>query len=691
MGWPKESRASRRAVLVGRIAFVWAALVLVRLVYLQIVKHDELLKLARNQQQHLVSIRSDRGEILDRTGQPLAVSVRTLSAVVNPQRIPDSDFFAGNVAPILGLEPRALARRIRELQEHKRRRDALKRDGRLEELRADVHEPSLEQLFLKRHISPEERARLEQLPFKFVEFVRDSRRIYPNDDLAVHVVGGIDQEGNGNVGIEARLNQELKGRDGKMRVLTDSRQDTYYSWVVDPGEQGANVTLTVHRVIQHSAEVELVQAMRESGAWAGSVVVMDPQSGEVLAMANSPTFDRGREIKTEDDLKRRINIAVQAPCEPGSVMKMITVAMGLESGRFSPETPIYCENGVFPRPGRRAIHDVHHYGMLDVAGVLIKSSNIGVTKISLAMGPDRLAEYLEKFQIGHRTNVGLPGESRGMLAPRDEWAAASHEYMSFGHEVSATAIQLTRAVAVIANGGLLIQPHVVLKKERPSIKGSVEETLPLSWDAPKRVLRPEVTFTMRRIMQRVVLEGTGKAAKIPGYSSGGKTGSAEIFDQKLKRWVDRHNSSFIGFAPVVNPRIVVVVTLNGSVKLGGASAAPVFSKVAETALRVLQVPKDEPEDSATPEAPKPEPPSFDRLAKNMPPPEPETEPEDSGNELVGPRVPDFRGLPVAAALREALELGLPVSVVGGGTARGQRPLPGTILPAGKVVRIEFRR
>jgi cell division protein FtsI (penicillin-binding protein 3) len=470
--------------------------------------------------------------------------------------------------------------------------------------------------------------------------------------------------------------------------------DRYLSWTKEESVPGMNVKLSIDRVIQYDAERFLAEGIRESSAESGTVVVMDPRNGEILALANYPTFDPRRTTPTPAEAAaRHTNIAVQIPCEPGSVMKMITVTMGLDTGLFRPESLIYCENGAFPRPGRRAIHDVHRYGTLDVSGVLIKSSNIGVAKISLAAGPAKLYDYLKKFGIGDRTGIELPAESRGILRPRacrdsrdrNCWTPTSHEYIAFGHEVSATAVQLARAVSVIANGGLLVQPHLVTGKSRPTPEGR-EVPEPVRIEPPRRVLRPETAFTVRRIMERVVEEGTGKEARIPGYSAGGKTGSAEIFENG--RWLDRHNSSFIGFAPVANPRIVVVVTLNRTPKLGGASAAPVFRKVAGTALRVLQVPMDQPE--TVPEGRKPEetkPPVL--LAKmaeeeEEPPAGPVPTPA-----LVGPRVPDFRGRPLVAVLREAASMGLPLETTGRGKARAQSPPPGTILAPGMRVQVRF--
>lgn len=690
---PEGGGPSDRTIRIGRFVFVWAALIFLRLIQLQIFDHEDLLKAARSQQEHVVSIPAERGDILDRTGQSLAVTVRTRTAAVNPQLVADPDFFAGNVAPILGLNAGTVAAQIRDLQERKQ----IQESAATPTGKPDPKAPSLRQLMLKRHISDEENAALTALrrgTFENIEILRDQQRRYPNGALASHVVGALNEEGFGVVGVEARLNSELKGHAGKRRVLSDSHLSSYYNWIVTPAQQGVNVTLTLHRVIQHAAETELAAAVATSGSWAGSVVVLDPQEGDVLAMANVPSFPREQTVKSDQQLKQRTNLAVQAPCEPGSVMKMITVTMGLASGKFKPETPIYCENGVYPRPGRKPIHDVHRYGELDVAGVLIKSSNIGVVKISNAMGPRRMAEFLEKFGMGQRTNVGLPGESRGMLRNPKNWDPASHEYLAFGHEISATAIQLARATAVIANGGLLIQPRVVLKKERPSPSGGEAEPMAVEHEGPKRVIDPETAFAMRRIMQRVVDEGTGKGARIPGYSAGGKTGSAEIYDVKLKRWVSRHNSSFIGFAPVANPRVVVVVTLNGSVKLGGTSAAPVFARVMETALRVLQVPKDRaevevPPAPATPAAEEPVLLAQARAMKDEPAAS-EVHAEEPTNELVGPRVPDFRGKPSAAALRQALALGMPLRVAGKGLVRSQTPAPGRILPVGAAVQVDCR-
>jgi cell division protein FtsI (penicillin-binding protein 3) len=690
MRFPVEKLSERRLRIVAGVVLIWAIAISARLYEFQVAKHKELKAAAEAQQQHTFQIPVLRGEISDRTGQLFAISIPTESVVVNPQKVKNPEFFAGQVAATLGLNAQEVSARLEELQARKGKGRGF--------------------LLLKRHISPQEVTDLKRLPFNAIEIVRDARREYPNNRVGAHV-GSIDAEGNGNSGLEQKLNADLKGRPGKMRVLTDSLQDPYITWISDPGEQGANVTLTIQNVIQHVAESALEAGIQSASAEHGSVVVMDPTNGEILALANYPNFDPSVEKPSPEEFAKRLNIAVQAPCEPGSVMKMITVSMGIESGKFKPETPVFCENGHFARPGRKPIHDVHPNGTLDVAGVLIKSSNIGVAKISIASGPELLYSYLKKFGIGDKTHVELPGETGGILWPLECggknskgqptpcWSSSSHEYIAFGHEVGATALQLARAVSVIANGGMLVSPHIVMKKERPRADGSVEQ-LPLNLAPPARALEAQTAMTMRRIMQRVVLEGTGRRAKVPGYTVGGKTGSAQIFIPG-KGWVSRTNSSFVGFAPVNNPRIVVVVTLNNTPQQGGIASAPVFAKIAETALRVLQVPKDDPDNDihslpALPKEVNEEPEEQPRKIagkeqekKPQPSPEPDSTP---GRFLVaGPRVPDFRGKTMVAVMRESAAMGLPVEIVGTGVARDQSPPPGGILPMGGRIHIQFAR
>lgn len=691
MEQPIDVRTSRRVKIVGRIVVLWGLGIAGALIYTQAVKHEHYLALARQQQQHVIRIPAARGEITDRRGDTLAISIETQSAAVNPQRVKDPRTFAALVSRVLDIDAASLEARILELQE----RGRAKKSGR-------------GYLMIKRHVTKEEAARLKRHWFgEIIEILRDSRREYPNGTLAAHVVGSLDSESKGNSGIEQKLDAELAGRPGRMRVLTDSLMSRYVSWIEDQGEQGMNLRLSIDRNVQHETEQALKRGVQAAFAKQGTVVVMDPRTGEILALANYPTFDpRIEKPTTKDEIEARRNIAVMAPVEPGSVMKMITVTMGLDTGKFQESTMIHCENGSFPRPKRPPIHDVHPYGGLDVEHVLIKSSNIGVAKISIACGPRTLYQYLKAFGLGDRTGIELPGETRGLLNKldcrdnRDRacWSPVSHEYIAFGHEIGATALQLARAVSVIANDGMLVQPHLVIGKTRPKGDGAFEP-VPVTVEEPKRALRAETAHRIRLIMQKVVLEGTGKRAALQGWTSGGKTGSAEMYIPG-QGWVNRHNSSFIGFAPVTNPRIAVVVTISDTPLQGGIAAAPVFKEVASAALRTLNVLKDDLDRDLKPGQAGPkenmkvvaEPPPA-RIAKAAPAPEQavEANAETESAYLAGPQVPDFRGKTVLAVLRESASMRLPVEIVGSGVARGQKPGPGAFLPPGHKVQVEFAR
>lgn len=684
-----ESKSARRAIWIGRLTIFWALAVVGKLVYLQVVMHDEYVEIARNQHERVVPVRATRGEIVDRTGHPLALSIRTQSVVINPRRVVDEKFFAGAVAPVLGIPAPEIEKQIAE-----RKRRPAGAAGR-------------SYMVLKRHVTDEEVLRLKRQPFPYIEIVPDSRREYPNGTLAAHVIGSLNREGDGNAGIEQKLNADLKGKPGTMRVLTDSLQERYISWIEKPAAEGVNLTLTLDSAIQYEAERALAEGVNAASAKKATVIVMRPEDGAILALANYPSFDPSEVIPDEAGARkaamdRRLNIAVQEPCEPGSVMKMITVTMGFDTGKYSENTLINCENGRFPRPGRKPITDLHHgYGTIPLPMVLIKSSNIGVAKVAIDLGPRTLWDYLMKFGMGQKTGIELPGETVGILrrleckGPKDHWCWGpnSHEYIAFGHEIAATAVQLARSTAVVANGGYLVEPHLMARKQRPRADGTMEE-LPIVRNQTKRVIDGDTSIQLRRIMQRVVLEGTGKRAKVGGWSTGGKTGSAEMFERG-QGWVNRHNSSFIGFAPVANPKVVVVVTLNDTPRQGGSVAAPVFAKVASAALRILQAPMDAPETSV-PEVPEQliaaTPEKVELLPKDpVKPPEPDKPAAQPSPLLAGPRVPDFRGLPLVAVLRRSSALGVEVEVVGSGKAKRQDPPPGGVMPAGGRVRVEFAK
>jgi len=691
---PHDEHSDARAIWIGRAAFVWAGLIVLQLIYLQVVKHADYAKRADSQQLHEYVEQAQRGDIVDRNGHALAISVRTQTAVVNPQKIPSAEFFAGSVQEALGLtvaERRELTDQMVYLQRIKAKKEL---NEKLTS--AEAHE-SLNQMVLKRHITDEQRDRLKRLPFKSLEFIDDSRRYYPNETVAAHVVGTLGIVGDdleGVVGVEKKFDTELRGKPKLLKALTDSQQNRYVTWIKQKGEPGVNLHLTIHQVIQEEAETQLELAVKKNGGKRGFLVAMDPQTGEILALANYPSFDPSIEKPTKEEAETRVNQAVNLALEPGSVMKMITITTGLDTGKVTPETPVFCENGSWPRPNRKPIRDLHPYGGLDVAHVLIKSSNIGAAKVAVIIGRETLYNYLQRFGMGQRTDLGLPGESRGIFWPIDKWNQSTHEYIAFGHNISATPVQLARAVCVIANGGKLVSPTILLSKEYVDPESGRKTVLHVDRPAPRQVIKPETAHTVRLLMQQVVEEGTGTLAKIPGYTAGGKTGTAELIDPVTHQYLKNRNAaSFMGFAPVVNPRIVIIATVYDTPQKGGPAAGPMFSAVARAALRVLNVPQDK----------------FDAIAQKAadeavveekklpplkaPPPqkaEPGPEPPPS-RFLVGPKVPDFRGKSVPVVLKESAGAGVPVEIMGRGFARLQKPPAGAVLPPGERVLVEFAR
>jgi cell division protein FtsI (penicillin-binding protein 3) len=699
-----------------------------RLVWLQVVRHDELLKLAHQQQQKTVAVQAMRGAILDRNGQPLAKSLPADSICVNPLKIPDAGVAADLLSRVLVMDRRKLFDRLKAAK--------LRGTGFL---------------WVKRKASAEEAERVRSLALDWVEFRPEMRRFYPHGTLASHVVGSTgyvdDTDEHGNAGIEASFDEELAGRPGVEQVFSDVKQNPYDSLVSRAPEPGSNLTLSIDSNLQYTAERELDKAMLSSGAATGTVVVLNPYTGDVLAMANAPRFDPNVPPGPGEAANARSNLAVTTPFEPGSVFKVITLTAALETTSLRPDTIINCGNGSIKLFGR-VIHDHDSYSALAMADVLAKSSNIGAINIGLKVGDRMLYNYVRRFGFGKKTGIELPGESTGMVRRVEQWTPSSIGSVAMGHEISTTSLQLALAGASVANGGMLIKPRLVISRQKP---GQTPQTFPA--ERPERIMRPETAIQMRQMMEGVVLHGTGKKAALAGYTSGGKTGSAQVYDLRTHVYTHTYNASFLGFAPVVNPQIVVAVTLNGTTHgtagFGGAVAAPVFKEVATTALRILDVPKDLPDGPAlltALHAPKDE---RDSAAVNdlalaglgeapeawgststqdfahgedavrtrsvssvTPPPvrvdakvSAEASPVDrrlfltasaeqprrSGAQFGGAKVPDFRGLPLSSVLAEAAADGFEVEVQGSGLARAQDPPAGSYAPARAAIRVQFAK
>jgi cell division protein FtsI (penicillin-binding protein 3) len=694
----------------------WAGIIFGRLIWLQVIQHDELLKKAEQQQQRTEEVQALRGSILDRTGQPLAKTLPADSIAVDPQDIPDLKIAADRLARLLNLDRVVLHDRLVASQAR-----------------------GSHFMWVARKVDSKSAERVRALKLSYVEFRSELKRFYPHGTLASHVLGSIGYvEGSdaerGSAGIESFFEEDLAGRPGLARVLTDVHQTAYESFVTRAPEAGADLTLSIDPNLQYEAERQLDKAIASSHAHTGSIVAINPYTGDILAMANYPRYDPNLPLTSKDDPAIRSNLAITTPFEPGSVFKVVTVSAALESTSLTPDSLINCGNGKINLFGR-VIHDDHPNSVLSVADVLAKSSNIGAIQIALKTGERPLYKYQKLFGFGQKTGIELAGESGGNLRDVKNWMPSSIGSLAMGHEVSVTSIQLAVAGAAIANGGLKVKPRLVIARQAPG-----QPMQHLTPEPPQRILRPETAITMRQLMEGVVLRGTGRGhANLKGYTSGGKTGSAQIYDAKAHVYTHNYNASFLGFAPVANPQIVIAVTLNhtsgGTAGYGGPVAAPVFREVAMDALRMLDVPKDLPEgnllaanSSRLGDSPKDlsskaglfNPPGQRPVSSVTPPPvqkdasasagtsSPDRRPflDDEktrkGNEDRQPILtastkpgvqpaPDYSGKSLRSVLEESALSGFLIEVHGSGLARSQDPPPGTPLRPNALVRVQFGR
>jgi cell division protein FtsI (penicillin-binding protein 3) len=679
---PYNSKSTDRLVITGLILTGWALILLLRLIDLQVFSHEELARMAERQQDKLVAVNAPRGAIFDRDGNYLAISSPSRFVVVDPRRIPNKEIAAALLAKILTLDPQKLEADLEAAAKSRRHNGYLVIDPR---------------------VTPEKAKQLAELKLDWLEIRDGSLRNYPNGQLAAHVLGNVNAEGKGAAGIELKLDKELAGMPGWQRVRVDVNKDAYESEIVKEPRPGKNIGLTIDSAIQHIAEEALEKAVVQNHADHGSVVAINPKNGEILALANYPTYDPNERLHAGEQPHGREDLAVVAPYEPGSVFKVITLSAALETTRLKPWTMIPCAGGVLRLFGR-TIHDAERHGDLSMADVLAKSSNVGAIRIGMEVGAKEMYEYVRRFGVGSRTGIELPAEAPGMLRPLRKWQATSLASVSFGHEVSVTTVQLARIGSVIANGGYLIYPHLVQWTQAPGGPKEYKQLPP-----PVRVLKPETAATMRAMMQRVVMPG-GTAAQLHlvGYSLAGKTGTAQIFDYAHRVYTHRYNASFMGFAPVNDPAILIVVSVSGTTGeagFGAWAAGPAFQTIATSALRLLDVPRDVPEEVEALEqkelAEKAKRQGVheardvddDALADLAPAPEDNesTSADVAGDSGVVAKVPDFTGKTVQDVMEEAAQSGVQVDLLGDGLARAQQPSPGSVLPAGGHVRVRFAR
>src|SRR5438067_620278 len=535
-----------------------------RLGYLQLFLHTEYMARAQRQQQRVIEITPKRGAIYDRNMRPLAMSSPVDSAFAVPSERGDQQLAARLISGVLGIPREVLEARF---------------------------ESSHSFVWIARKLPPDKKEAVEALNLKGVYFQKENQRIYPKRGLASHVLGFVDLDEKGLGGIEYELDGQIRGKSEKIIVMADARQRWF-----DAGEArrepGANVVLTLDEKIQYIAERELAAAIAKTRAVAGTVMVMNPNTGEILGLANWPKFNPN--VANEAPAEARMNRAVMALYEPGSTFKLITLAAAFDQGITRPTEVFDCENGAVYVAGHR-IRDHKPFGMLTVADILAQSSDVGAIKIALLLGAPKFYDYIRAFGFGELTGVDLPGESKGLVRRLEDWSAISIGSISLGQEVGVTPIQLISAVSAIANGGTLYKPHVVAELRRDNqILPAQGSLVPAE---PRRVIRPETAATLRRLMEGVVLNGTGKLAHLDGWTAAGKTGTAQKIDPATGRYSHTQLiASFTGFAPISNPAVTILVSLDSPVgeHEGGPVAAPVFKRIAEQVLPYLDVPRDVP-------------------------------------------------------------------------------------------------
>ena len=615
-----------------------------------------------------------RGAIVDREGRSLAVTTTVESVFAIPSDIEDPGAVARALAPLV-RQP--LAELVRKLSDRER-----------------------EFVWVARRVPDATALAVRNRALPGVRLLKESARRYPEGALAASVVGYVGTDSQGLAGLEYRWDDEVRGRPARVTVLRDAVQRSYAIRRGAPGSggqrsadevEGASLRLTLHAGLQHVAERELERVREETSARSASAVVLDPFTGEILAMASVPAFDPNRWAEASAEARRCRPIA--DAFEPGSTFKVITAAAAIEAGTLDPDDIVDCGGGSLTI-GRTTIreHGRAAWGALPLVDVLAHSSNVGAAHIGLGLGKASFHRAVRAFGFGRKTGVDLEGENGGLLRDPSSWSALSLPTISFGQEIGVNALQLARAFAVIANGGVLPTPHLVAQVARP---GAVPERRAPA--AGERVLSERTAAAMRRLLLKVVEAGTGRKAAVPGFVVAGKTGTAQKAIPGAGYSNDRYVASFFGFLPVGRPRVVIGVLVDEprGRTYGGDVAAPVFSVIGAEAMRVLGEPGLPDEDRVTPTVLTADlsrgaalgagalPPGLVPAANRAP-----GAPENPDLLAAGERVvPDVAGRPAREAVHELSERGFSVRLSGHGFVVAQEPAAGTPLARGSVVRV----
>ncbi len=678
----RPDTSTSRALFVAALIVFWMLGISARLVYLQVSRHDNLVERARQQQQDAVDTMPQRGPLLDRQERELARSVETISLFVAPDEIPDSGSVECTVNALsraLGLDPQGLTGEITQAKAAGRRF-----------------------LWVARRVEADKATKLTALNLPGLHYRSEPKRYYPNGSLASHVLGYVGLDGIGLGGLERFYNEKISGEPGKLFIEKDSRGRAYESFEI-PAKAGQTIVLTIDQSIQYKTEQALTAAVKQARAKSGTAIVLDPHTGEILALANVPTFDPNSVGEASAEARR--NWALENIYEPGSTFKIVAFSAAIEKGLVKPDDKIDCQMGSITVAGR-LIHDHHAFGTLTIAEALEKSSNVAAIKLGIRVGDATMYDYITRFGFGSRTGVELPSETVGIVRPLARWQPSSIGSIAMGQEIGVTPLQMAAAFGALANNGLRVVPHLVRE-----IRTSTGDTLYRARPEERRVISPETATALRGMLEGVTIKGTAKKAQLDGYSAAGKTGTAQKIDPKTKAYSKtKHVASFVGFAPVGNPAAVIIVVIDepAGAYHGGDVAAPVFRAIAEQVLPDLGTVPDTQIKSAS-----------DLIALNNRGMQRtarmngEQQQIDAARKATLPTVasngsergevvyaaasnksivmPDLRGRSVRDVARACAQLGLQLEAHGEGRVTRQSPAPGSEIDSGQVVYLEFGR
>jgi cell division protein FtsI (penicillin-binding protein 3) len=577
-----------RFVYVTMFFCFWAMTIAVRLTWLQVVKHSEYVERAKQQQERGFEVAPHRGVLYDRNLRELAMTVLVDSVYAVPSELGENRADdAALLAKIVHVDPLDHFTTAQQI------------DARFNDSRHFA--------WVARKVTPDIASRVRELNLKGIYFQKEFKRFYPNGDLAAHVLGYVGTDDDGLGGLEREFDDELHGTPGHELTAIDAKRHVLGSDESDP-MPGENLMLSIDSNIQYMAERALDAQMAKVKAAHGTIVVQDPNTGQILALAVSPRFNPNDPLHV--DPQDLTDLAVSDVYEPGSTFKLVTYSAAIDAAGVKPTDMVDTQGGEMTMYGR-TLHDdaedrAHHYGLVTVEKALEISSDVGAAKMALKLGPHKFYQYIKAFGFGERTGIELPSETRGLLRPPRRWGSTSILSIAIGQEVAVTPIQLVSMVSTIANGGVYLPPHVLLQST-DEIKGDPqlvadafhpEEGLPAQLpEGAHRVISEETSAEMRQMMQGVVLDGTGKPAQLNGYSSAGKTGTAQKVDPVTHTYSHTNVvASFTGFAPVNHPAISVAVVIDNPTvgsRFGTAVSAPVFHEVAQEVLEYLGVPHDQ--------------------------------------------------------------------------------------------------